>query len=185
MGSYGNFREPASFPCLPEELTPYPAGPYLTGDPKPPCTCGQHQLQGSLYSWLLGNCCCRLDGGPPSSSGFPVLPEPPLSQYRFCVAHILVFGWGLVTHSLGAPEALCQAQGAPSPSDPKPFLHPSSIACMWHRPSPATCLQTLSSRALLSPHPQPLLLDTPEPVPPFPPFVPAWPRSLAPSPGPQ
>lgn len=61
-----------------------------------------------------------------------MLPEPPLSQYGFCVAHILVFGWGLVTHSLVAPEALCQAQGPPSPSDPKPFLHPSSIAGLRH-----------------------------------------------------
>lgn len=36
LGPSGTFQRPVSFPCVPAELTPKPAGPYPTGDPKPP-----------------------------------------------------------------------------------------------------------------------------------------------------
>lgn len=36
MGRSRNFQKPASFPCLPAELTSNSASPYLSGDPKPP-----------------------------------------------------------------------------------------------------------------------------------------------------
>lgn len=49
----------------------------------------------------------------------------------------------------------CSVPGPGPPKVPRtrsPSLHPSSIACWWHHPSPATCPQTLSW-GCCSPHP--------------------------------
>lgn len=43
------------------------------------------------------------------------------------------------THSLGAPEAVCQAWAPQGTADRKPFPHPSSIACQGPRRSSRLC----------------------------------------------
>lgn len=78
----------------------------------------------------MGSCCWRSDRG---------LPEPPLPQRGFWLTRWRLEGVLSPTHSLGAPEAVCQAWAPQGTADRKPFPHPSSIACQGPRRSSRLC----------------------------------------------
>lgn len=54
----------------------------------------------------------------------------------------------------GSSRGSVSGPGPPKSLRPK-ALPASQQHSLWHHPSPATCLQTVSWRVLLSPHPQP------------------------------
>lgn len=97
--------------------------------------------------------------GTPTSAGFPKLPELPepsrLSARTLPDPHSGV-GWGLITHSLGALDALCRARCPQGCLGPKALPSTQQHSLLLAPPLPTPCPQALPMGMLLPiPEPQP------------------------------
>lgn len=169
MGPSGNFQKPASFPCLPAELTPNSAVHIWLGTPNLPAL-GAWWSPDSTNSRdpdLMKGGLCRAGCWGAAVGGLTGVSPSRLSLSTDSGSHFGVWMGSCHPPTAWELQRLCVEPRAPQgTSDPKPFPHCSSIACQCHHPPPDFVLGVL-----LSPRHQPLLLGAPEPVPHFLPFA--------------